>query len=242
MQGRSAIARIELQREGASIVGFTRELDLERALVIADAGVHAGEGWRARLSLRGLVAPVEMSAAITAANTPSPLPGRPPVHELELALHPEDARERDALATLCARLAGPRVEDLGYLRVLVVDDNEMIRDMFAYGVRKYFRQRDCDVDVEIAADGQIAWERLGQDVYDLLLVDHYMPVLAGADLMAMIRAQPHLAALPIVAVSGGGAAVRSECLAAGADVFLPKPLVFRDLVETLGGLVAGAAA
>jgi CheY-like chemotaxis protein len=68
-----------------------------------------------------------------------------------------------------------------------------------------------------------------------------MPVLQGASLMQMIRAEPHLRALPIVAVSGGGAGVRSECLAAGADVFLPKPLVFRDLLDTLGGLVAGAA-
>ena len=184
---------------------------------------------------------MELAVSIRTSRTlPSPS-GGPPTHELGLSLHPANAAERDALAALCARLAGPRVEDLGYLRVLVVDDNEMIRDMFAYGVRKYFRQRDCDVEVEIVGDGGAAWERLSTESYDLVLVDHYMPVLQGASLVQMIRAAPHLRALPVVAVSGGGAGVRSECLAAGADVFLPKPLVFRDLLDTLGGLVAGPA-
>jgi hypothetical protein len=93
---------------------------------------------------------------------PSPS-GGPPTHELGLVLHPASGVEREALASLCARLAGPRVEDLGYLRVLVVDDNEMIRDLFAYGVRKYFRQRDCDVEVEIVGDGATAWERLSTE-------------------------------------------------------------------------------
>jgi CheY-like chemotaxis protein len=224
------------------VVGMTRELDASHALVLADSAVHTGDGWRARLSLRGLVAPVELAVSVKSSRTlPSPS-GGPPTHELILELHPASAGERDALTAMCARLAGPRVEDLGYLRVLVVDDNEMIRDMFAYGVRKYFRQRDCDVEVEIVGDGQSAWERLSRESYDLVLVDHYMPVLQGASLMQMIRAEPHLRALPIVAVSGGGAGVRSECLAAGADVFLPKPLIFRDLLETLGGLVAGPSA
>jgi CheY-like chemotaxis protein len=238
---RPRIARVELRRDEVSLVGFTRELEADHALVVAENALDFGGGWCARFSLRGLVAPVELPVTVTGARTHTVL-GHPPRHEADLQLQPDDATQRDALATLVERLAGPRVEDLGSLRVLVVDDNEMIRDMFAYGVRRYFRQRACNVEVELAPDGQTAWQRLSSDVYDLVLIDHYMPVLPGTSLMARIRAEPHLRGLPIVAVSGGGAGVRSECLAAGADVFLSKPLVFRDLLETLGGLVAAASA
>jgi CheY-like chemotaxis protein len=241
VSARASIARVELHREAITAMGVTRELDGEHAIVLADTPLHTGDGWRATISLRGLCAPVELAVSIRSSRSLPSASGGPPTHELGLLLHPASSQEREALAALCARLAGPRVEDLGYLRVLVVDDNEMIRDLFAYGVRKYFRQHNCDVEVEIVGDGGTAWERLSNESYDLVLVDHYMPVLQGASLMQMIRAEPHLRALPIVAVSGGGAGVRSECLAAGADVFLPKPLVFRDLLDTLGGLVAGAA-
>ena len=234
--------RVELAREDVSLVGFTRELSPERALVITDTRLVSGTVWHARLSLRGLVAPVELSVEVASSHALVVAPGAPPTHQVELILQPGDSGEREALAALCARALGPRVEDLGYLRVLVVDDNEMTRDMYAYGVRKYFRQHNCDVEVESVADGEAAWERLHLDVYDLILVDHYMPIMMGAELTALIRREPHLAAMPIVAVSGGGEFARSECLAAGADVFLPKPLVFRDLLETLGGLAAGPAA
>jgi hypothetical protein len=84
VQGRPAIARVELRREAHTIVGFTRELTLERARVVVDERAHRGDGWRARLSLRGLVAPVDLPVSIRATHTHASAAGPPPEHELEL--------------------------------------------------------------------------------------------------------------------------------------------------------------
>jgi two-component system sensor histidine kinase and response regulator WspE len=122
------------------------------------------------------------------------------------------------------------------VRVLVVEDNELVRDMFAHGVRRYFSRHGYDVAIEFARDGAEAWARLPGGDYDLAIVDHYMPVMGGAQLVERIRGDAALKSLPIVVVSAGADDVRDACLAAGADVFLRKPLQLRELVATLAAL------
>ncbi len=241
MEQRLAIAHVELHRGESVMLGFTRAINDESALVVTDGDLDVGDQVLASLSLRGLTPAVSLPAIVTARHASGTTPGTTRTRGLELALHPRSGDERGRLLRLCARLAGPRIEALGYLRVLIVDDNYLIRDMFAYGVRRYFRQRSCDVAIELAPDGGAAWQRLQQGTYDLVLVDQYMPVLDGARLTALIRADARLRAIPVVAVSGGSALARHQCMSAGADVYLQKPLVFRDLLETLGGLVPGSA-
>jgi CheY-like chemotaxis protein len=48
-----------------------------------------------------------------------------------------------------------------------------------------------------------------------------------------MRSEPRLAEMPVVAMSVGGSEARAATLAAGADLFLDKPLVLKDLFSTL---------
>jgi CheY-like chemotaxis protein len=82
---------------------------------------------------------------------------------------------------------------------------------------------------------------LADGTYDLAIVDYYLPELNGAQLVKRMRAEPRLAAVPIVAVSVGGTEARDATLAAGADLFLDKPLVLKDLFATLERLNAHGA-
>jgi CheY-like chemotaxis protein len=119
------------------------------------------------------------------------------------------------------------------VRLLLVEDNLLIRDMFAYGLRKYFSGRGQSVSVDHAEDGRQALDMLRASRYDLAIVDYYLPVMDGAGLVSRVREDPALAALPIVAISIGGAEARAATLAAGADVFVDKPLVLRDIYALL---------
>lgn len=123
-------------------------------------------------------------------------------------------------------------------RVLLVEDNDLIQDMFAYGVDKYFRGRSARVVVDIASDGGQAWSMLQSGGYDLAIVDHYLPVLDGSNLLTRLRREPKLSTLPVVGISIGGRDVREAMLDAGADLFLSKPIVLRDLFNTLERLAA----
>jgi DNA-binding response OmpR family regulator len=118
-------------------------------------------------------------------------------------------------------------------RLLLVEDNLLIRDMFAHGLRRYFDNRGEKVAIDHAEDGRQALAMLRATKYDLAIVDYYLPVLDGAGVVAKAREEPDLAGLPIVAISIGGAEARAATLAAGADLFVDKPLVLRDLFALL---------
>lgn len=239
---RRILLRAEIVANGHSIVTHTLELDEQNAFVpTEEVGLPTGQECSVQLSFPGLLLPVDLHARVAGHRDPSG-PGDPGGLDLKFIFRSEG--ERKALATLLARVDGPPepppAADRAY-RVLVVDDNHLIRDMFAYGVKKFFKARPGAVDVDVAEDGQAAWTLAAKAPYDLVIVDFYLPVLDGSQLVRKIRAEPSLRATPIVAISVGGAEAREACLAAGADIFLDKPLVLRDLFSTLERLTSTGA-
>lgn len=234
------LLRAEVQPEGlASFVAHTLELSEEEAFIETDADVDVGTGVRIRLSFPRLVEPFEIVGRVTG-RAESTAPGEPA--GLELVIEPASPRDAEQLTGVLTTLAEePTEQALEGFHVLLVEDNNLIRDMFSYGIRKYFRGKPGYVTVDHAADGKSAWQMLADGAYDLAIVDYFLPELDGAQLVQRMRAEPRLANVPIVAVSVGGSAARDATLAAGADLFLDKPLVLKDLFSTLERLNAHGA-
>ena len=82
---------------------------------------------------------------------------------------------------------------------------------------------------------------LSRETFDALIVDIYLPVLDGAQVISQARGKLGLTELPIIAVSAGGDAARRSALSAGANVFIEKPVRLRDVRETMQRLLAGDA-
>jgi CheY-like chemotaxis protein len=80
------------------------------------------------------------------------------------------------------------------LRILVVDDELVIRLTVAYQLMRSGHQ------VDTAEDGKAAWEALQSERYDLLITDHNMPKVSGLELVKKLRAAD--AALPVILMSG----------------------------------------
>jgi CheY-like chemotaxis protein len=234
------LLRAEVQSDGvAPFIAHTLELDETDAFVETDMRLEIGASVRVRLSFPRLVEPFEVTGHVTAVAEPK-APGDPT--GLALVIAPVAARDAEQLRTVLTTLAGePREESLEDFHVLLVEDNSLIRDMFSYGIRKYFRGKPGYVTVDHAADGASAWRMLSDGSYDLAIVDYFLPELDGAQLVQRMRAEPRLANVPIVAVSVGGSAARDATLAAGADLFLDKPLILKDLFATLERLNAHGA-
>jgi signal transduction histidine kinase len=112
------------------------------------------------------------------------------------------------------------------LRVLLVEDlpaNQML-------VTHVLNRRGHDV--EVAQNGLQAVELVGQNSFDLVLMDLQMPDMDGFEATAAIRAIPGAARIPIVALTAHALpSDRDRCLAAGMDDYLAKPLDIRKLVE-----------
>ena len=106
----------------------------------------------------------------------------------------------------------------GPMRLLVVDDLEINRDLLVRRVRRLGHEAG------IAANGREALEQLRAESWDLVLLDITMPVMDGYDTLRYIKADPLLADTPVVMVSAideTDSVVR--CLELGADDYLTKP-------------------
>jgi two-component system, chemotaxis family, sensor histidine kinase and response regulator WspE len=127
------------------------------------------------------------------------------------------------------------------VRILIVEDNNLLRDLFTYGLRKYFHRHGNTSTIDCAPDGSAAWAMLNEATYDLLVIDYYMPCMDGADLVQRLRADPRMQGTSVLAISAGGEDARRALLDAGANVFLDKPLTLKHLAISLDALPCGGA-
>lgn len=139
-----------------------------------------------------------------------------------------------ALARLAVarRATGRRAPRPRKVRVLVVDDSEITREVMAQVVESIGYQAIQ------ARDGVDALERLSEAKPALVLSDLEMPRMGGRELTRRIRARPGPHLPVVIITTRGSAAERRACLDAGADAFVDKSK-FRgeELVETLRRLV-----
>ncbi|MDG1580033.1 response regulator [Pseudomonas sp. GOM6] len=132
-----------------------------------------------------------------------------------------------------ARLpVGEAVPDYAGKRVLLVEDNELNREV-ACGLLQ-----ESGLHIDQAEHGQIAMELLQakpDGYYALVLMDMQMPVLDGIATTEALRREPRFASLPIVAMTANAMpADRERCLAAGMNDHLGKPIEPAELWQTLG--------
>ena len=127
--------------------------------------------------------------------------------------------------------AGPR---LSGLRILVVDDSPMNRDL----VERLLTLEGAQVT--LAGDGQQAVQLLQtpSPAYDAVLMDVQMPVMDGRTATRVIRDRLGLRDLPIIALTAGVLAEEQQAIRdAGVDAVLAKPLDLEQLVATLLRLI-----
>jgi len=147
---------------------------------------------------------------------------------------------RLAGAAHAAPAAAPGAADgqLRGLRLLVVDDSDINREVMERIVRAEGAGCSC------AADGQAALDWLadhGAEV-DLVLMDIQMPVMDGIEATRRIRRLPRLAGLPIIALTAGAfSAQQQAALDAGMSHFISKPFDVAATVALIRQAALGAA-
>ena len=141
-----------------------------------------------------------------------------------------DVAPAPSAATLPAP-SGDR-DDPVALRVLLAEDNP-VNQMVMAGLLKRF---GCSVD--IAENGRIAVDRCLANDYDLILMDIQMPEMDGLAATRRIRTLDGARGrIPIVGVTANSSdGDREDCLAAGMNAFIPKPVRPQDLETLLGRL------
>ena len=120
-------------------------------------------------------------------------------------------------------------------KVLLVEDNEMNRDMLS---RRLTRN---GYDVLIAVNGQEGVEMAGSEKPDLILMDMSLPVLDGWEATRRLKADPATASIPVIALTAHAMdSDREKALAAGCDDFDTKPIELPRLLEKMKAFVSDA--
>ncbi len=115
-------------------------------------------------------------------------------------------------------------------RILLAEDN-VINVRVACGILN-----KAGHTVTVACDGHEVLRLLGQESFDLILMDIQMPVMDGFEATALIREQEKSTGhhAPIIAMTAHAmSGYREKCIAAGMDGYLTKPIRSQALLETL---------
>ena len=130
---------------------------------------------------------------------------------------------------------GPDLRNFESARLLVVDDDPILREMAIAHLSSSF------VTVEVAEDGQAGLDRLRGGDIDIVLVDLEMPVMDGFQLIAAVRRDDDLGHLPmVVATSRADMEAIDRAFGVGATSFALKPLNWRLLAYQLAYVLRGS--
>jgi CheY-like chemotaxis protein len=122
-------------------------------------------------------------------------------------------------------------------RILLVDDEPAVLEILRHALR------GAGYEVELAANGREAVERMKEQIFDLVLTDLIMPEKDGIQtILELRRIDPFV---PVIAMSGGIAAGGGDFLPLarqlGAKAVLSKPFEYGVFMESVRGALGVAA-
>lgn len=113
-------------------------------------------------------------------------------------------------------------------KILLVEDNEMNRDMLS---RRLLRK---GFEVVIAEDGQAGVNMAGSESPDLILMDLSLPILDGWEATRQIKGNSATAEIPVIALTAHAMQGDEEkALEAGCNDYDTKPVNFKRLLEKI---------
>lgn len=117
-------------------------------------------------------------------------------------------------------------------KVLLVEDNEMNRDMLS---RRLLRR---GFEVSVAVDGQEGVDMARAESPDLVLMDMSLPIMDGWEATRQLKSDAQTASIPVIALTAHAmAGDREKALEAGCDDYDTKPIELPRLLEKIAALL-----
>lgn len=209
-----------------NVLDYTENLSATGLFICTERDFAVGERVALVLSFPQLLEPVELEVEVIRRRrggdgTPAGVAVRVP---------DDRPADRERLSRVSGELAGVR-ETRPTHRILLVEDNALVASMYAAALRRLSETDHFPgLAIEVAGDGSAAFHRLLRPpAVDVVVTDVFMPVLSGITLVEKIRAEPSLAALPVVVITSGGGCEREHLEQLGISSFLRKPVSYQDL-------------
>ena len=116
----------------------------------------------------------------------------------------------------------------GMNKILIVEDNEMNRDMLS---RRLTRR---GYEIVVAQDGQEGLDKMPSEMPDLVMMDMGLPVLDGWQATSQAKASDDISGIPVIALTAHALEQdRVKAMEAGADDYDTKPINLSRLIEKI---------
>jgi len=123
-------------------------------------------------------------------------------------------------------------ESSGVARILIVEDNEMNRDMLSRRLMKR------GYDITMAVDGEAGVEAAQRELPDLILLDMSLPVMDGWTAAGHLKGDERTQDIPVIALTAHAlAGDREKTIEAGCDDYDTKPVDINRLVSKIEALL-----
>ncbi|MCU1255639.1 MAG: response regulator receiver protein [Candidatus Angelobacter sp.] len=117
-------------------------------------------------------------------------------------------------------------------RILLVEDNEMNRDMLS---RRLTRK---GYQVMIAVDGQQGTSMAQAEKPDLILMDMSLPIMSGWEATRQLKKEPGTRKIPIIALTAHAMGTdRDQAIQSGCDDYDTKPIDLARLIQKMEALL-----
>jgi uncharacterized protein (TIGR02266 family) len=227
------VLRVHFQDRAAAL-NATENLSRGGLFVQTSEKLAPGEPVFLAVSFPGLLQPVPLAGEVVWVRLPRP----DAVGGLGIRVADPTARKR--LEGMLDSGAPPPTPLASGYRVLLVEDNPHVVEMYSYVLKKLAAEDlggRVPMEVHFAQDGHGALAQLALRPFDLVVTDLYMPVLDGFQLVQRMKTDPRLRTVPVVAISGGGTEAQERATDLGVDVYLGKPVRFTQVLETVKRLL-----
>ncbi len=202
-------------------------------VILIDDALPDGCGWEVRAALAGDRRTASIPVVMLLSRPGDPGDDRPAIarplsaRRLRRAIGrflPPEPANSEAPTRAAADGEGPLI--------LLAEDNELnIRTVERFIVAQGYR-------LAIARSGPEALARVERERPAAIVMDIQMPGIDGLEVTRRLRADPRTRQLPIVALTAlTMPGDRERCLAAGADIYMSKPVSLKDLSESIGRLL-----
>lgn len=119
-------------------------------------------------------------------------------------------------------------------KILIVEDNEMNRDMLS---RRLMRR---GFEIVLALDGDEGIAAAHRECPDLILMDISLPKVSGCEAARLLKGDPQTQKIPIIALTAHAmAGDQQQAIAAGCDDYDTKPIELTRLLEKMDALLSG---
>jgi uncharacterized protein (TIGR02266 family) len=217
---------------------YTENLSTGGTFIHTERELEAGTEVQLVLSFPGLVHPIPIDGVVRWTRGAETDGGESGIG-IEFVRMDDEARARleqviDAIARRDPSYVGRVV------KVLVVEDNPHVARLIREGLEGSRGHFGTQVSFEFceSSNGRDALAMCHRQSFDAAIIDIYLPIMDGAQVIAALRSDAELSGMPIIAVSAGGAPAREAALRAGADLFLDKPMRLRQVIESMQRLMS----